>query len=330
MSKLNYPLKFKPILKEKIWGGTKLLSMLHKKLDEDVEISTIGESWELADVDEDKSYVINGEFKGFSIQDLIIVHRGELMGEKVFKKFSYQFPLLIKFIDAKEVLSIQLHPDDELAKSRHRSFGKTEMWYVVQADKGANLIVGFNQKTDLSSYLEHLKGGKLLDILNVDVVEKGDVYFIPPGRIHAIGAGVLLAEIQQTSDVTYRVFDWNRKDKEGNLRELHTIDALEALDFSIKKAKVNYRKTTNKVSSMVHCQYFTTNYIAVDGSLNMDNSGKDSFVIYMCVAGKVEFQYGDDDVEVLMQGETVLIPATLEKFGLVSEKGAELLEIFIK
>ncbi len=330
MSKINYPLKFKPILKEKIWGGTKLLSMLHKRLDEGEEFDTVGESWELSDVEEDKSYVINGEYKGYSIQDLIIIHRGDLMGEKVFKNFSYQFPLLIKFIDAKEALSIQLHPDDELAKKRHRSFGKTEMWYVMQADKGSNLIVGFNQKTDLSNYLEHLKEKKILDILNVDEVEKGDTYFIPPGRIHAIGAGVLLAEIQQTSDVTYRVYDWDRKDDEGNARELHTFDAIEALNFSIKKAKVDYKHKENKAVSLVDCQYFTTNFIAITDVVDINNADKDSFVIYMCVSGNIEIQYGNDAVEILNMGETILIPAVMKTYSLVAKDSAELLEVYIK
>ena len=205
---LNYPIKFHPILKDKIWGGDKLSKMLGKKS----ERTDIGESWEISDIKDSLSIVANGKLKGHSLQDLMVIYRGDFLGKKVFRKFSYNFPLLIKFIDAKEALSIQLHPNDTLAKERHNSFGKTEMWYVMQADKDANLIVGFKEDIDKQTYLAHMVKKSLLDILNVDKVKKGDVYFIPTGRVHAIGAGVLLAEIQQTSDITYRVYDWDRQE----------------------------------------------------------------------------------------------------------------------
>jgi len=324
---INYPIKFEPILKEKIWGGEKLAKLLNKKPDK----TNIGESWEISGVYRNVSIVANGALKGEPLENLIVIYRDALVGKKVFKEFSYEFPLLIKFIDAKEALSIQLHPSDEIAKERHNSFGKTEMWYVMQADKDSNLIVGFKNDTSTDQYLEHLHNKSLLEILNVDVVDEGDVYFIPTGRVHAIGAGVLLAEIQQTSDITYRIYDWDRKDDRGHHRELHTTNALTAIDYKAQKSyKTDYKNKLNKASNIVDCQYFTTNLISVDKKIKIDHSDKDSFVIYMCVDGKVEFHYDKDKIETLAKGETLLIPAILKKFNISSESTSKLLEVYIK
>ena len=319
---LNYPLKFEPILKEKIWGGEKLIKLLNKKSTR----NDIGESWEISDVEGDTSIVSNGFFKGKDLKKLIKSHKEALVGKSVYEQFGDRFPLLIKYIDAKEALSIQLHPNDELAKKRHNSFGKTEMWYVMQADKDAELIVGFQQDSTKEEYLEYLEGKFLLDILNVDKVKKGDVYFIPTGRVHAIGAGVLLAEIQQTSDITYRVYDWDRQDSEGNYRDLHTEEAIEAIDYKAQNQyTTNYSKKLNKQSNIIDCQYFTTNNFSVKGNLKVNHSDKDSFVIYMCVEGNVSI----NNVK-LNQGETVLIPAILKDLTIESEKESVLLEVYIK
>ncbi len=324
---VNYPIKFEPILKEKIWGGEKLATLLNKKSDK----KNIGESWEISGVHKDVSIVTNGKLKGQSLENLIVIHRDALVGKKVFREFSYEFPLLIKFIDAKEALSIQLHPDDALAKERHNSFGKTEMWYVMQADKDSNLIVGFKKETSSDQYLEHLHNKSLLDILNVDIVQEGDVYFIPTGRVHAIGAGVLLAEIQQTSDITYRIYDWDRKDDKGNYRELHTTNALTAIDYKTQMSyKTRYKDRLNEVSEIVDCQYFTTNVISIDKKIKIDHSDKDSFVIYMCVDGKVVFHNDEDSTTMLTKGETLLIPAILKKFSISAEEKSKLLEVYIK
>ena len=199
--KIKQFLKFEPILKEKIWGGEKLIHELHKKSSK----NNIGESWEISDVENDTSIVANGSLKGHSLQYLIATFKEDLVGKKVLHQFGNKFPLLIKYIDAKETLSIQLHPNDKLAKKRHNSFGKTEMWYVMQADENANLIVGFSKEVSAEAYQKHVKNNTLISVLNVDEVKEGDVYFIEPGKIHAIGAGVLVAEIQQTSDITYRM-----------------------------------------------------------------------------------------------------------------------------
>lgn len=324
---LNYPIKFEPILKEKIWGGQKLLKLLNKKS----EHNNIGESWEISGVRKNVSIVANGKLKGRSLEDLLVVYRDALVGKKVFKEFSYEFPLLIKFIDAREALSIQVHPNDDLAKKRHHSFGKTEMWYVMQSDKNGKLIVGFNKDIDTKEYLQHLHEKSLLEILNVDNVKEGDVYFIPTGRVHAIGAGVLLAEIQQTSDITYRIYDWDRIDVNGNGRELHTANALAAIDYKAKVGnKTNYQPKLNKDSNIIDCQYFTTNIIKIKGKIERDHSNKDSFVIYMCVDGDVIFHYGNHEKETLAKGETLLIPASLKKMQLASQNTSKLLEIYIK
>ncbi|WP_405606040.1 type I phosphomannose isomerase catalytic subunit [Polaribacter sp. Asnod1-A03] len=319
-------LKFTPILKDKIWGGEKLIKVLNK----DSDRTDIGESWELSDVKGDTSVVSNGGLKGKDLKELISEYKAELMGEKIYNHFGEKFPLLIKFIDAKEALSIQLHPHDDLAKERHDSFGKTEMWYVMQADEKANLIVGFQKEVTSTEYLEHLENKSLLDILNVDEVSKGDVYFIPTGRVHAIGAGVMLAEIQQTSDITYRIYDWDRPNPDGTYRELHTEEAIDAIDYSAQESyKSVYSKEQNTSSEIVSCPYFTTNVLPIEGELSINHNDKDSFVIYMCVEGSVEFKY-ENQTEKLKTGETILVPACIKDITIISEEKSELLEVYIK
>ena len=324
--KINQFLKFEPILKDKIWGGEKLITVLNKKSDR----KDIGESWELSDVEGDTSVVANGKLKGENLKTLISKHQGALLGDKIYKQFGEKFPLLIKFIDAKEALSIQLHPHDNLAKKRHNSFGKTEMWYVMQADEKANLIVGFQKEVTPKEYLHHLENKTLTEILNIDEVQKGDVYFIPTGRVHAIGAGVLLAEIQQTSDITYRVYDWDRPNPDGTFRELHTEEALDAIDYSAQSTyNTTYTKAQNKASEIVSCPYFTTNVLPINTQIKINNEIKDSFVIYMCVSGSVVFEYNNQKENVTM-GETILVPACIKEFIINSNQDSELLEVYIK
>ncbi|GFD93351.1 type I phosphomannose isomerase catalytic subunit [Tenacibaculum sp. SSH1-16] len=322
---INQLLRFTPILKQKVWGGKKLNLLLHKNSDG----SNIGESWEISDVDGDESVVSNGNLKGRTLRSLLKEYKHDLVGEYVYETFGEQFPLLIKFIDAKEVLSIQVHPDDKLAELQE-SFGKTEMWYVMQADNEANIIIGFKENSNKEEYVYHLNNKTLLSILNVDKVSKGDVYFVPPGRVHAIGAGLLIAEIQQTSDITYRIYDWDRKDIDGNYRELHTEKALEAIDFSAKSSyKTTYKKQKNIANKVVSCPYFTTNILPVEGKKEIDLSKKDCFVIYMCVEGEVTFFY-ESQQEVVRKGETILVPACIDKVEILSENPSELLETYIK
>lgn len=318
-----YPLKFQPTLKDRIWGGKKLKTEFNKPS----ESNQVGESWEISSVPGDVSIVENGFLKGQSLQEVIEDYSSDVLGKKNLKRFGKDFPLLIKFIDAKEDLSIQLHPDDDLAKERHNSFGKTEMWYVMQADKEANLIVGFNQKMDKDTYLKHLEEKSLTKILNFEKVKAGDTYFIEAGRVHAIGAGVLLAEIQQTSDVTYRVYDWDRVDKEGNERELHNDIAIDAFKFDLKDDfRVNYSKEKNVSNEMISCPFFTTNYLELDSEMVKENT-HDSFLIYMCVDGEVAI-VTENSNEVISKGETILIPATMKDF-LLKTSYAKLLEVYV-
>ncbi|OSY88355.1 mannose-6-phosphate isomerase [Tenacibaculum holothuriorum] len=319
-------IKFTPILKEKIWGGDKLISKLHKKSN----TSNLGESWEISGVDENISIVSNGTLKGKTIDELIKKYTSNFLGKKVYDKFQEKFPLLFKFIDASEKLSIQVHPNDSLSKERHNSFGKTEMWYILDSDEEAEVVVGFKKDSNEAEYQQHLEQKNLLSILNTDKVKNGDVYFIPTGRVHAIGAGVLLAEIQQTSDITYRVYDWDRKDSEGNERELHTSLATAAIDYKAQKDyKTNYSVEENNSSEIVDCPYFTTNMLSLNKRVELDNSTKDSFVVYMCVEGEVSFTY-NNQVEELKMGETILVPACISKCSVSSPTSAKLLEVYIK
>ncbi|MCL1822409.1 MAG: class I mannose-6-phosphate isomerase [Prolixibacteraceae bacterium] len=327
MNKL-YPLKFKPQLLEKIWGGEKLGVLLNK----DVRPGDkCGESWELSAVEGHLSIVSNGFLKGNDIQELVEIYMGDLVGDRIYDCFGIEFPLLIKFIDAADDLSVQVHPDDELAKKRHNAYGKTEMWYVINADKSAKLNAGFNQPVTREKYLEYFESGNPMDLLNFEDVNPGDVFFIPAGRVHAIGKGIVVAEIQQTSDVTYRIFDYNRIDKDGNPRELHTDLALDALDFTWREGsnKTPYQKELNKTEQLVECKYFTTNIIEFDKPVEKDIEFLDSFVIYMCIDGCFDIVWKEGS-ETMQKGDTVLVPASFDEYTLKPDGKVKTLEIYIE
>lgn len=320
-----YPIQFEPLYKYRIWGGEKLKTHLNK----DYEGENIGESWEISDVKGDETKVLNGALKGQTLKELIKSFKGDFVGEKVYNDFGEDFPLLIKFIDAKTPLSIQVHPSNELAKERHSSFGKNEMWYVMGADKDAELIVGFDKEIDKNEYQNHIEDNTILEVMHHEVVSKGDTFYIPTGRVHAIGAGVLLAEIQQTSDVTYRIYDYKRVDaKTGKERELHTELAVDAIDFKYyDDFKTSYDKEENTSNKLVHSPYFKTNFIKVSGELKKDYTSLDSFVIYMCVSGVLQLKYKDQNYN-LKEGETLLLPASIGEIKIEAEN-AELLEIYL-
>lgn len=323
-----YPLKFAPIYKDKIWGGDKIKSILDKDYG---NLPNCGESWELSGVEGNVSVVTNGYLAGNDLNELIEIYMGDLVGENIYEHFGNEFPLLIKFIDANDDLSIQVHPDDEMAAERHNSYGKTEMWYVIQADKGAKLQSGFNQEVDQDLYLEKLEAVQLPDILNFEEVTSGDVFFIPAGRVHAIGKGILLAEIQQTSDITYRIYDYDRRDDKGNTRELHTDLALDAIDYTVfPEYKSKYDTKVNESVELASCKYFTTNVLELNRSVEKDYNKLDSFVIYICLDGEVsiETEAGNESVKL---GETILLPAAIESVTLkpLSDK-AKLLEVYIE
>ena len=318
-------LRFEPILKSKIWGGEKLKTILHKKSN----LKDIGESWEVSSIKDDISIVNNGALKGRNLNDIIKQFKTAILGEKVYEVFGDKFPLLIKFIDAKRKLSLQVHPNDILAQKRHNSLGKTEMWYILDSDKKAKIVIGFAEETDKKSFLKTIESNDELALLNVDFVKKGDTFLVPSGRVHAIGKGVLLAEIQETSDITYRISDWNRKDVNGNKRELHVDFALDAIDYSAKSNyKAEYLRKKNKPSNIVDCNYFTTNYLHLTTNYTANHQDKDSFIIYICVEGTAIFSYENQQEELIL-GETILVPACIKKLNILV-KNAKLLEVYIK
>jgi mannose-6-phosphate isomerase len=322
-----YPLKFEPICLEKIWGGNRLKTLLNKNY----SLKNCGESWEISGFEDKVSVVANGFLKGNDLNELIEIYMGDLVGDKVYEKFGIEFPLLIKFIDAQDDLSIQVHPNDELAKERHNAYGKTEMWYVVDAEDGALINSGFNQPVDREKYIEYLENGNLTDLLKYDEVKVGDVFFIPAGRVHAICKGSMVTEIQQTSDMTYRIFDYNRRDEKGNERELHTDLALDAIDFSyLEEYKTKYDTELNKSVEIVSCKYFTTNILEFDRPVEKDYYKLDSFVIYITLEGNFDIETEEATENVIM-GETVLIPAIIDSVRLIPQSSkVKLLEVYIQ
>jgi mannose-6-phosphate isomerase len=317
----SYPIQFKPIFKDRIWGGTKLKTVLNKAIISEIT----GESWEISTVENDVSTVSKGIYKGKSLNELIQNFPNEIIGIDVHKKFGFEFPLLFKYLDAKQDLSIQVHPNDELAKKHHNSFGKTEMWYIMQADENARIIVGFKENSSKNEYLQHLENKTLLAILDSKKVNQGDVFFLATGTIHAIGAGMVVAEIQQTSDITYRIYDFDRKDANGNERELHTNLALEAINFNKVNSQKNYSKVVNQCNETVSCPYFTTNFIPLKGTIVIKKSNQ-TFTVYMCVDGTFEIKYKREKYQ-YKKGDTILIPAEMDGFELSGN--ASILEIYI-
>ncbi len=321
-----YPLKFKTIFKDKIWGGNKIKTVLNKDFS---PLPNCGETWELSGVKGDVSIVENGTEKGKSLTDLIKEYKHDLVGEQVYNHFKDEFPLLIKFIDAAEDLSVQVHPDDELAKKRHNSFGKSEMWYVLAADEGASLISGFNQTINKETYLEKLNSGKLYDVLNKEEVKAGDIFYLPAGRIHTIGKGLLIAEIQQTSDITYRIYDFDRVDDKGNKRELHTEESIDALDYHFHHDyKTAYPHQKNNIVKAVETPFFITNVLDYDKETVRNYGQLSSFVAHVCVKGDYEIK-GDFETVAVKKGDCVLIPAALKNITLSTKTAFKILETYI-
>ena len=322
-----YPLKFKTIYKDKIWGGHKINTYLHKNFG---DLPNCGETWEISGVKSDVSVVEGGELAGQSLADLLEQYKDQLVGKKVYDHFGNIFPLLVKFIDANEDLSIQVHPDDKLGKERHNSFGKTEMWYVIEADPGSTLIAGFNKELTQQEYLDTFNSGHLTDVLNKEDVKAGDVFFLPAGRVHTIGKGLLIAEIQQTSDITYRIYDFDRVDDKGNKRELHVEEALAAIDYKhYPEYKTKYTPTKDETVHLVTCPYFTTNLLDFNKGVSKDYSNLDSFVIHVCVEGAYTLKYNNESYEVKM-GECILLPKVVDHVELETTSGFKILESYIE
>lgn len=320
-----YPLKFNPIFKEKIWGGNKIHTVFGMDY---APLPNCGEAWVLSGYGDEISVVNNGFLAENQLDELIGVYMGDLVGEAVFEKYGTRFPLLIKILNASDWLSIQVHPDDKLAEARHQDSGKTEMWYVIDAEPEAELISGFNREMDAEKYLSHLNNGSILEIMNYEKVHNGDVYFMPSGRVHALGPGLLIFEIQQTSDLTYRIYDFNRVDDKGKPRQLHTELALDALDFTKhKNYKTEYTPAFNKTVPVVESTYFNTSLIDFGIPVVKDYSGLDSFVILQCAEGNCTIEY-EGGSESLKAGEVLLIPAIMEHIKIVPHCKTKILEIY--
>ncbi len=324
---MMYPLKFEPILKTIVWGGEKIAP--YKGIE--TTQSHIGESWELSGVAGNESIVSEGPLKGRSIASLVKEYKGELVGKHVYENTADEFPLLIKFIDAQKDLSIQVHPNDELAAERHNgSKGKTEMWYVVAADPGAHLLAGLKEKITPEEYAAKVADGSITDVLARYDVKPGDVFFLPAGRIHAICSGCFIAEIQQTSDITYRIFDYNRPGLDGKPRQLHTEQAKDAIDYTVyPDYRTEYSPEENEEVELVNCRYFTTSVYDLSLPFAKDLSSIDSFMVVMCLSGEGSMEVDGEEVS-LRQGETVLIPASADDVCFIPEGSMKLLTSYIR
>lgn len=321
-----YPLKFETVLKEKVWGGKFLSSEFNKK---SPESDRIGESWELSAIADDQSVISNGFLAGNNIEELIEVYMGDITGDSIFEKFGNEFPLLIKFIEAQQDLSIQVHPGNDLARKRHNAYGKTEMWYIIDCKKDSKIYTGFKEGITKEVYEEALRTGTMEAILNFETVEPGDAFFTPAGRVHAIGAGIVLAEIQQTSDITYRIFDWNRKNTGKEIRELHTDLALEAIDFDqTGKSKLKIEPVMNETVNLVNCEFFNVNIISFNNVIYKDFYFNDSFVVYICTEGSFSICW-EGNSDTVIKGETVLVPAMIKEFTLKPSDEARALEVYV-
>lgn len=316
-----YPLKFKPLTQYRIWGGNKL----NQAVPAELQMENLGEIWSLSGVPGNVSEVENGALKGQNLNELIKDYREKLVGKKVWEKFGEDFPLLIKFIDAAQPLSVQVHPNDEIAQKLHNSFGKSEMWYIMDAEKDSELIIGFKDGITKEDYENHLKKESLEDILGKIPVEKGDAVHIPAGRVHAIGAGIVLAEIQQTSDVTYRIYDYNRIDKDGKKRELHTDLALQAIDFNpIEEIKTKYDLTENQLNTLIGTPYFKTKIFTGKDEISIEIN--EEMRIYICTEGSFKFQTQNGGTQ-LEKYQSLLMPAEIDSYKIIPEENSTLIEV---
>ena len=318
--------KFKPILKSMLWGGEKLVP--YKGIDSDK--TSVGESWEISGVKGNESIVSDGPDAGMSLPELIARDKAALLGQNNYERFGKEFPLLIKFIDARQDLSIQVHPNDKLAWERHQSKGKTEMWYVVDADLGSRLRSGFAKSVTPDEYEQSIADNTITDLLQEYDIHKGDVFFLPAGRIHSIGAGAFIAEIQQTSNITYRIYDFNRCDDNGNPRELHTEMSKAAIDYTVlPDYRTYYDAQPDTQTQLVSCRYFTTSLCKLTKPFAMELANLDSFVILICTKGNGTITDSDGNCITVRQGESILVPATVKGLNIVPETELEILSSWI-
>ena len=303
------PIKFQPLLKQTLWGGDKIVTFKHL----DSQLENVGESWEISGVKDNETIVKEGPLKGKSLNEVVAELKDRLVGKENYQRFGDEFPLLIKFIDARQDLSIQVHPNDEIAHKQGKPRGKTEMWYLMESEPGAKLYCGLKKQITPDQYKEMVDNDTICDALAQYEVKEGDCFFLPAGRIHAIGPGCFLAEIQQTSDVTYRIYDYKRKDKNGNYRELHTNLAAESINYQVENDyRTHYVGRLNKGVSLVQCPYFCTAVYDLNEPMTLDYSELDSFVILIGLKGEGKITDNEGNEVSIMAGDTLLIPATTE------------------
>lgn len=305
--------KFKPILKQTIWGGNRICRMKNIH----AESEDIGESWEISGVKGNESVVDGGQHNGTGLNTLVAELKEKLVGRDNYKRFGNEFPILVKFIDASRDLSIQVHPDDMTARRHGHDKGKTEMWFVMESDPDASLMCGMKDNVNADMYKDMVENGTICNAIAEYKVKEGDCFFIPAGRIHSIGKGCLLAEIQQTSDLTYRIFDFNRRDSNGNLRQLHTSLAAECIDFKVQdNYRTAYTETKNEGVPLVDCEYFSTAVYNLDEPMTIDYSELDSFVVMVCVKGSCIIRSGSGCTAALSMGESLLIAASADEINI--------------
>ena len=320
---------FKPVLKQTIWGGESIAPFkgIH------TDMHNIGESWEISALPGSESVVASGADAGKTITQLVEEQQEKLVGKKAWKQFGATFPLLIKFIDARHDLSIQVHPNDEVAMKRHQSRGKSEMWYVVKADEGSKLRIGFKQSITKAEYEERVQNQTILDVLSESEAKVGDVYFLPAGRVHSMGEGTFVAEIQETSDITYRIYDFGRVDAQGNPRQLHVNEARDVIDYDVQEDyRTHYDTAPDKRQSLTSCAYFNTNLLHLTKPFRTTYENLDSFVVLMCIEGSAMLRTEEDGKMqhmLIRQGMTVLLPATTKLLNVVPEEACKLLEAYI-
>jgi len=324
--KTLYPLKFYPLLKSKIWGGKKMKKVANIDFE---PLPNCGEAWLISGIKGNESVVLEGWLEGNTLNEIIEIYMSDLLGDEAYTKYGEEFPLLIKLIDATEDLSIQVHPTQELAEKRGLENGKTEMWYIMESDKDSSLISGFKKEISKEEFKDLVLKNELESVLNYEPTKKGDVFYMPGGRVHSIGKGIFLAEIQQSSDTTYRIYDWNRKDDKGNGRKLHLEESLDAIDFKVSdNYRTEYELKKNETTPIVKSPFFITNTIQLTEAIKKDYSELDSFVVYLAVEGEVEIIY-DEGVVSLKTGEAVLIPAIIQHIAINPKKSAKLLEVYL-
>ena len=325
-----YPIKFKPILKQHMWGGQTLLDIKRGQGLRADKSKCYGESWDVSGLDNNISVARNGFLKGNNLREIIEIYMGEMVGEAVFERYGLDFPLLLKTLDCCHRVSVQVHPDDDIAAERHGTCGKTEMWYITSAKEGAIVYIGFkNPNITREEYIEAVAQGRVADLLQSISVKKGDVFLLKSGTVHSIAGGVSLIEIQQPVDLTYRIFDWNRTDADGKPRELHTAHADDAIDFgsNVESCKIDYTLDDSGIAKLVSCDYFAANLLAVSGTMHRDYCSLDSFVLYSCTEGSATIATEGGE-EIIAAGEVVLIPAEMNEVAI--NGNATIVEYYIE